>query len=129
MERRMMRQRWFAWLALAACVAVAAPLGGCISSSATSRYEGPSIGDRTLSQIEPGETTKAWVLGVLGEPTEQAVIESDEPARVEVWKWTRRKITTTKGRAVVTGSTSRTESVQTVYVEFRGDVVSRAWRD
>lgn len=103
-------------------------LGGCISSGSVSEFEGPNIGDRTLSQIEPGDTTQTWVLAVLGEPTERAVID-DPGGTVEVWKWTRRKVVTTRGSAFVVSSRSKSEEVRTVYVEFKDGVVTRAWRD
>ncbi|RMH25951.1 MAG: hypothetical protein D6693_08100 [Planctomycetota bacterium] len=115
-------------LALAALLLVGAvTLGGCISSGSVSEYEGPNIGDRTLAQIEPGETTRAWILAVLGEPTERSTV--DGAGDVEVWKWVRRKMTTTRGSALVVSSKSRTEEVRTVYVELTDGVVTRAWRD
>lgn len=114
--------------ALILIVCVCSMIAGCISSGSVSEFEGPNIGDRTLSQIEPGETTQTWVLAVLGEPTERATI--DDPAgTLEVWKWVRRKIVTTKGSAFVVSSRSKSEEVRTVYVEFKAGVVTRAWRD
>lgn len=103
-------------------------ISGCISSGSVSEYEGPSIGDRTLAQIEPGETSQRWVLAVLGEPTERARIDEAEGG-LEVWKWTRRKVITTRGSAVLVSSRSKSEEIRTVYVEFRDGVVTRAWRD
>jgi len=113
---------------LAVILAGAGALVGCISSGSVSQYEGPNIGDRTLAQIEPGETSKAWVLAVLGEPTERSVVDGADGA-VEIWKWVRRKSTTTRGSAIVVSSKSRTEEVRTVYVELTDGVVTRAWRD
>ncbi len=116
-------------ISLVAALAIfSAFLTGCISSGSVSEFEGPSIGDRTLSQIEPGETTQTWVLAVLGEPTERATIDDPE-GTVKVWKWVRRKIVTTKGSAFVVSSRSKSEEVRTVYVEFKDGVVTRAWRD
>lgn len=121
-----MARRIASLIALMTLCAVA--LVGCISSGSVSEFEGPNIGDRTLSQIEPGETTQTWVLAVLGEPTERAAID-DSDGPVEVWKWVRRKIVTTKGSAFVVSSRSKSEEVRTVYVEFKDGVVTRAWRD
>lgn len=101
---------------------------GCISSGSVSEYEGPSIGDRTLSQIEPTVTSQAWVLAVLGEPTERTTI-NDSTGPVEIWKWTRRRLVTTKGKTIVVSSTSKSEEIRTVYVEFKDQIVTRAWRD
>lgn len=117
--------RWtFVFLALSLLLLV-----GCVSGGTFSEYEGPNIGDQTLSQIEPGATTEAWILAVLGEPTERATIVSDDASNVEIWKWVRRKSITTKGKVFVVSSKSRSEEVRTVYVEIKDHVVSRAWRD
>ena len=110
------------------CVFALLTLPGCISSGSVSEFEGPSIGDRTLAQIEPGATSQRWVRAVLGEPTERAKID-DAESGLEVWKWIRRKVVTTRGSAVLVSSRSRSEEVRTVYVEFRDGVVTRAWRD
>jgi len=116
--------RWtFALLALALVT-----LAGCVSGGAYSEYEGPNIGDRTLSQIEPNVTTQAWILAVLGEPTEKSTV-SGEQGDLEIWKWIRRKTVTTKGSVFVVSSKSKSEEVRTVYVEIKDGLVTRAWRD
>ena len=45
-------------------------LSGCICAGSSIEYgpKGPPIGNSTISQIKPGETTKAWVLSLLGDP-------------------------------------------------------------
>lgn len=114
-------------LALAATFLLIA-LPGCLSSGSVTQFDGPNIGDHTLAEIKPSQTTQAWVLAVLGEPTKKAVV-NDPDGTVEVWKWVRRKITTIKGSALVISSKSKSEEVRTVYVEFKDGVVTRAWRD
>lgn len=115
-------------LFLPATLSAALALGGCISSGSISEFDGPNIGDRTLAEVEPGVTTEAWILAVLGEPTERAVVAGDS-GDLEIWKWVRRKLTTTRGSAFVVSSRSRSEEVRTVYVELKDGVVTRAWRD
>ena len=68
-----------------AALSLTLALVGCVSSSSVSEYEGPSVGDRTLAQIEPGETSQEWILAVLGEPTETAVVTGEE-GDVEIWR-------------------------------------------
>lgn len=115
-------------LLLPATLVMLLALGGCISSGSISEFDGPNIGDRTLAEVEPGVTTRAWILAVLGEPTERAVV-AGEDGDAEIWKWVRRKLTTTRGSAFVVSSRSRSEEVRTVYVELKDGVVTRAWRD
>ncbi len=115
-------------LLLPATLAMTLALGGCISSGSISEFDGPNIGDRTLAEVEPGVTTESWILAVLGEPTDRAIVAGDG-GEIEIWKWVRRKLTTTRGSAFVVSSRSRSEEVRTVYVELKDGVVSRAWRD
>lgn len=122
----MMRPRLLTALLAAAFLSIGT--AGCISSGSVSEFNGPNIGDRTLAQIKPGKTTQEWILAVLGEPTEKATV-ADSDGEIEVWKWIRRKVTTTRGSAFVISSRSKTEEVRTVYVEFKDEVVTRAWRD
>jgi len=102
-------------------------LPGCIASgSSYVKSEGRYIGVDTVEKIEPGVTTREWVHAVLGEPTESTKLSDGR----EIWKWSSKKVTKSSGSVflLVHGS-SRDVIERTVYVEFDGDVVSRAWRD
>jgi len=111
----------------AACLTIAL-LPGCLAGGRSkTQLTGDFVGSRTLSQIEPGETDKAWVLAVLGEPTSRTHIEA---TGTEVWKWRYRKVEKSSGHVfLLVRGADRDETVVTTFVEFDGDVVKRAWRD
>ncbi|RMH25952.1 MAG: outer membrane protein assembly factor BamE [Planctomycetota bacterium] len=102
-------------------------LSGCIvEGSRHIHTEGRYIGDQTLSMIEPGQTTQTWVLAVMGEPTRRSVLDGG----VEVWTWDYRRIRHADTEVfLIFDGDKRTETTQSVYVEFADGVVTRAWRD
>src|ERR1043165_703430 len=68
-------------LVLAACAAL---LPGCLISSRTAEHSsGTYVSENTMGQIEPGVTTKAWVIGAFGNPTSRTPLEDGG----ELWKW------------------------------------------
>lgn len=104
----------------------AALMGGClISSNNTESMSGKKVSDATYNQIEPGVTTKQWVLGTLGEPTGKTTLENGE----EIWKWAYARTKTSKGALlfVFGGSTTKVDA-GTAYVQFRDGVVVKTWR-
>jgi len=112
-------------LALLICGIVALP--GCVvRGSSETRTTGQFIGDQTISRVEPGETSKDWVLAVFGEPTSRTPLGEG----VEIWKWEYRRVQTSSGSVLfVFDSDNRSEQARNVYVEFEGDVVDAIWRD
>jgi outer membrane protein assembly factor BamE (lipoprotein component of BamABCDE complex) len=115
-------------LTVTALLASTTLLSGClINGSSSVRTEGRFIGDSTLGQIKPGKTDKAWILASLGEPTRRSSLTDDIN---EVWVWDYRKIKHNESDLfLIFDSDKRTEISQHVYVEFDGDLVSRAWSD
>src|SRR5512145_1836289 len=79
-EMTVMKQRAWPMKAGGVVLSVLAALtpAGCVSSQSDVTYgpKGPAVRNDTLRQIECGQTTKGWLLGVLGEPT-RAVRTSD----------------------------------------------------
>ena len=113
---------------LAVALATPLALSGCIvSGSRHIKTEGRYIGDQTLSMIEPGTTDMSWVLAVMGEPTRKSTLP-DSQTQVWVWDYKRVRKANTEVLLVFDGD-KRTETSQSVYVEFDGDVVRLAWRD
>lgn len=115
-------------LAVAALLASTAFLSGCLFNGSNSvRMEGRYIGDSTLAQIKPGQTDKTWILASLGEPTRKSSLTDQNN---EVWVWDYRKIKHSNTEIfLIFDGDKRTEISQHVYVEFDGDLVSRAWSD
>ncbi|TVQ30394.1 MAG: hypothetical protein EA376_13090 [Phycisphaeraceae bacterium] len=99
---------------------------GCIRSRSNVQTQGRYIGDQTVARIEPGKTTREWVLAVMEEPTSKSRLESG----VEIWKWSYQRVKTSSGSVLflVAGS-GRDETIRNVYVEFEGDIVRQVWRD
>lgn len=64
-------------------------LVGCISSHSDVTYgpKGPAIRSDTLRQIQCGETTKGWLLGVLGAPSRTA--QTAEGAEILTYEYTK----------------------------------------
>jgi hypothetical protein len=81
----------------------------------------------SLSQIEPGTTSEAWLLATLGQPQERTVVE-DPNHRIEIFKY-RHNVTKSEGGAVFLifagGSTKETTTV--TYFEVVDGTVQRYW--
>lgn len=94
---------------------------GCQSNA---RSTGVRIGDPTLDQFEAGITTEGWVVAILGEPTNESVVEGVE--NTKVFHYT---VTESRGGvlSIFTGSGHRTTAV--VYFIITNGVVTRFWAD
>lgn len=112
----------------AATLCLIVPLTGCIASgSSSTTISGRYIGPSTMSQIEPGRTTKDWVLATLGEPTSRATLAD---GRTEVWKWEHRSVAKSSGGVLlIAHGSSRAERVGAAYVEMCDGLVTRSWLD
>jgi len=111
-----------------ACLLAAFFLSGCVAANSNIEYgpKGPPIGDATLAQIQPGETSKAWVISLLGQPSSVAQM----PDGTEVLKYAYRK--EKKGCftlfPIVFLNGAKVEQT-TVYIEMKDGIVTRRWRD
>ncbi len=111
-------------LALTAFVAGAA---GCLVVSGKSIEErGTFVSSRTLEQIEPGVTTEAWVLAVLGEPSDERSVEASPAQKILRYDHT---VTVAEGGAVFLIFAGRSESRETtsVFFETTDGIVTRYW--
>ncbi len=100
---------------------------GCLASGHSyTQAEGRYIGQDTLRKIEPGVTSREWVYAVLGEPTHKNTLSDG----AEIWKWSSKKVTKSSGSVfLLFRGSERDVTERTVYVEFDGDIVKRAWKD
>lgn len=103
-----------------ALVATTVLLGACASTPGG----GVRIGDETLKQFEAGVTTEAWVLAILGEPTDISWVDGVENTKVLRYSLTAAR---TGLMSLFTGSDVRTVSV--VYFIVTNGVVTRFWAD
>jgi hypothetical protein len=104
-------------------------LGGCLITSSNSLEEsGTRVSAITLAQIVPRETTEAWLVATLGEPTERTVVAGQE--NVAVLKYEHVAKSTSAGTVFLLfagGSTKRT--VHATYFEVVNGVVTRHWTE
>ena len=101
-------------------------LPGClIGSTERESHSGTQVSAPTFDQIEPGKTTKQWVLGTLGEPDKKSDVGTGE----ELWKWSYTKTRSSSGYFLfVFGGSSETSKSGAAYVQFKDDVVTKKWR-
>lgn len=104
----------------------AAALPGClISSQSHETQSGTYVSEATFNQIQPGVTTRQWVLGTLGEPSLKTTLESGE----ELWKWSYCKTKQSSGSLLfVFGGSSTSSTLGAAYVQFKDGLVTKSWR-
>lgn len=116
------------FLVVASLVSFLAILPGCVvSGSRRTETIGDFVGKHTFSMIKPGKTDKAWILAALGEPTRKSTA-TDKNQELWVWASTRTRHADTEVLIIFDGN-KNVKTIQHVYIEFEGDLVSRAWRD
>jgi len=111
-------------LGIAAMVA----LPGCtvVDTHGTERVTGVQISNYTLSRLQPGHSTEADVLDLLGAPTR--TMETGPGTRVFVYDYRRERCSSGSLFLVFDGSSREVEE-RTVFVELCEGVVERYWAD
>jgi outer membrane protein assembly factor BamE (lipoprotein component of BamABCDE complex) len=112
---------------VAVLAASAAVMPGClVSSTSHETFSGTQVNEATFGQIQSGVTTKQWVEGTLGQPTQKTPLSDGG----EIWKWSYSKVRQSSGAILfIFGGSSTTTTGGAAYVEFGSDgVVRRAWR-
>lgn len=110
-------------------VAFAVSAAGCLVVSGKDYEEhGVKLSDQTLSQIEPGKTTKAWLVAALGEPTSCAPVAGCD--NVEVLRYTH-TICRDEGGAVflIFAGGTHEKKTTTAYFEVTDGIVTRYWTE
>jgi hypothetical protein len=78
-----------------------------------------------MNTIEPGKTSKAWVLATFGEPTSKQEVEPGH----EVWKYSYKETKQSSGYVfLITAGSDKTITGGNVFVEMKDDVVTKSWR-
>jgi outer membrane protein assembly factor BamE (lipoprotein component of BamABCDE complex) len=110
---------------LAMCLAA----GGClVSSHARVSYgkSGPPVSDETLSRVEEGKTTKAWLLSVLGKPA--GTKQVDDETEILTYEYTKKE-SANFHVLVLLGTSAKNEKHTRLYFEVRNDLVQRWWQE
>ncbi|MEN6426736.1 MAG: hypothetical protein ABFE13_15360 [Phycisphaerales bacterium] len=103
-------------------------LTGCISSHSDVKYgsKGPAVGSATLRQVKCGETTKDWLLTVLGEPTRAT--QTANGSEVLTYEYTK-NIESDVSFCIFFDADDRREE-RTIYVfELENGIVTRYWKE
>jgi outer membrane protein assembly factor BamE (lipoprotein component of BamABCDE complex) len=113
---------------LALLLVASLSLGGCVvmaNSHKTYECKGRFVGQKTLDQVEPGETTKEWVLAVFGEPTETKVASDDTD--ILHYRYVERKHDSL-AVLVLIAADNNTRDQRDLYFEIKDGVVRKFWQ-
>ena len=122
----MLCRRVAAWFVLAV---TAAGMPGCLVVAGSQTVYGQSgepVSESTLSEIEPGKTTKDWLVGVMGQPTSKA--DLSEGGEIYIYEY----VQTKHDSAVIFLLLSANNKVQQrkkVFFEIKDGVVQKYWRE
>ena len=93
------------------------------------RESGVPVSSKTLNQVKPGETSEAWVLAALGEPSNRTVVEQGG-STTKILRYDHTTHKSDEGRVFLlfSGETDETR-VRRTYFEIKDGVVTRYWTD
>lgn len=111
---------------LVCAIAALLVLSGCLVTASTKSYEsGTRVPAGTLGNVEPGETTTAWLIATLGEPSRREALSDGDG---EILVYHHAETETKRGKVfLLFKDTSRRKRTRSVYFETRDDVVQRYW--
>jgi outer membrane protein assembly factor BamE (lipoprotein component of BamABCDE complex) len=111
------------------CVVLAGLLiagAGClVGVSSNDSRTGNYVAQNTINQIQPNQTTRGWVAGIIGEPTSKVKVDE----ATEVWKYSYNEKHESSGAVfLIFGGSNVKETSHALFIEFHGDLVSRFWQ-
>lgn len=102
-------------------------LDGCtiITSNTNTSSSGREVSNETLAQLTPGETTKAWVIAALGEPSSVSSVDQ----HTEILRYSYVRTSDSKAEFLILLDAKRkTERKETVFLEFENGILRRYWK-
>ena len=113
-------------LAVATCIFA---LTGClVSSSRQVKESGTAVSSSTLQHVEPGVTTKDWLLATLGPPTSHSTVNND--AGTEILAYKHEVVQTSKGKVfLLLNASSNSIQTQRTFFEVTDGVVTKYWTE
>jgi len=114
-------------MAAALLAACALSLNGCLfMAGSNTSYEGKGkfVGSEVTSQIEPGKTTRDWVVTTLGKPSKQVKVD-DETDILEYEYVTVKQDSATVLFIFAAGNSTRERKV--LHVQIKNDMVEKHW--
>lgn len=99
---------------------------GCLFGGKSKvKQEGNYVAQNTLSQIQTGKTTEAWVRAVIGEPTEKVSAGPDHA----IWKYAYTETKDSSGYVfLIFSAADQKVNRNTVFIEFEKGIVTKTWR-
>ena len=103
--------------------------GGCLVTSGKSMSEcGIQVSDSTLGQVELGETSAAWLVATLGEPTSRTCVEGYP--NVEIFRYDHVKTSRSGGTIFLLFATGSKKQVsERTFFELTDGVVTKYWKE
>lgn len=101
---------------------------GCavIGSHQETKFTGTQVSATTLDKVRPGVTTEAWLRATLGEPSGTEVVDDS----TRIMRYTSKEITRIEtALLLVLDTSSRKETIRTVYFEIHDGVLDRYWTE
>ncbi len=104
------------------------PLAGCVVYSGDVKYgeKGKAPTDRTLDRIEPGATTRDWVVATLGDPSRQSTTK--DGTELLEYQYSCKKDNSFVFCPFVFIN-DEGEDKQTLYFEIENGVVKNFWKE
>lgn len=101
------------------------PVAGCFIWNSDVSYgeKGAPLSGSTLEQIECGKTTRDWLTGTLGEPSEQST--TDGGVELLKYKYSKTQESNVVMPFVIVNDEKKNE--QTVYFQVKDGVVQKYW--
>jgi len=109
-------------------LAAATGLSGClIASNSTTSFQGTRaiLDERTIEQIEPGETTEAWVRSVFGDPA--SCEQVDEDTRILEYRCVKERRDGVTVFLLLAANNTR-EFEKRLFIEVADGVVTKTWQ-
>jgi hypothetical protein len=103
--------------------------GGCLITSGKSYNEsGMKVSSSTLKQVELGETTGAWLVATLGEPTECTKVGGNP--NVEIYRYDHVTTSRSSGTIFLVFATGAKKQVsERAFFEITDGVVTKFWKE
>lgn len=113
----------------ASALALVLLTGGCLVTSGKSMNEsGMKVSNSTLKQIELGETSAAWLVATLGEPTDKTCVEGHP--ETEIYRYDHVTTSRSSGTIFLLFATGAKKQVsERAYFEVTNGVVTKYWKE
>jgi hypothetical protein len=116
-------------IVVSAAAGFLAVAGGCLIVSGKSVEEsGIKVSATTLSQVQPGETTEAWLIAALGPPSARTPVTSAPEVQILRYDYTLRKSSGGTVFLIFAGE-SESETTSRTFFEVTNGVVSKYWTE